>query len=312
MAFRDVFDKVKDQVTRMTGSFFHGEEAYPEQAYGYSPQEAEYAPPQASYNPAGQPEFQPTPTYEGSFAQQVQGSYQQQAQQAAYEPQPQSGYQSPYAGSFAQQAQPAQPRAGRVNTAAPGQSPQKVVPFPGTMTDGAGRVFAHETQVLQMRDRDECKSIIEHLKNNSTVVMNMDSIANDTEKQRCVDMLSGAAYTLGCQISRISPRGVYLITPASVRVELDEATRRMNGGARPAAARPSRAHSYAGRPSGQPTEEAGYEAPEAPAYGNYQQLDYQPSPYSGDGEYQSASYQGSDVRYAAGYGQGQAYGTYGR
>ena len=36
-------------------------------------------------------------------------------------------------------------------------------------------------------------------------------------------MLSGAAYTLGCALNKISPRGIYLISSPSVRVVLDPA-----------------------------------------------------------------------------------------
>ena len=51
----------------------------------------------------------------------------------------------------------------------------------------------------------------------------MEFIASDSERQRCVDMLSGAAYTLGCALNKISPRGIYLISSPSVRVVLDPA-----------------------------------------------------------------------------------------
>jgi len=49
----------------------------------------------------------------------------------------------------------------------------------------------------------------------------MEYIDNDSERQRCVDMLSGAAYTLGCSLNRISLRGIYLISSPSVYVVMD-------------------------------------------------------------------------------------------
>jgi len=55
------------------------------------------------------------------------------------------------------------------------------------------------------------------------VFLNMEYIASDSERQRCVDMLSGAAYTLGCALNKISPRGIYLISSPSVRVVMDPA-----------------------------------------------------------------------------------------
>lgn len=150
------------------------------------------------------------------------------------------------------------------------------------------------------------------MKNNCTVALNMDNIASDTEKQRCVDMLSGAAYTLNCNISRISTRGVYLITPAAVRVTQDESTRRLNGLNRSAAQRPGRAHSYASGRGGQ-TPGEGYEPqeggfapyPPQPEYG-YQEAPpqgYQNNPYGNDGEYRTSGYYAQEPRHAAGYGR---------
>jgi FtsZ-interacting cell division protein YlmF len=45
------------------------------------------------------------------------------------------------------------------------------------VSDRAGNAFAHEAQIVQLRDRDECRAIMEHLKNNCTVALNMDNIA---------------------------------------------------------------------------------------------------------------------------------------
>ena len=315
MALRDMIDRMRDNVSQMAHRFLHGEDqGYYEQQQGYGQQEGYYDPAQAAYGqdggayapyegayqqrqqPYGQPYAQPAP---------AQQAYQQPyGQQDAY---PQDGgQQSPYAGSYARQSQPQQRPA---RTASP--APEKVVPFPGMASDAAGNVFAHELQILQLRDRDECRAIIEHLKNNCTVALNMDNIASDTEKQRCVDMLSGAAYTLNCNINRISTRGVYVITPESVRVAQDEATRRLNGAARQPGQRPSRAHSYAaGRASqaqdGYDGQESGYNAyppqggyppQEEGGYTGYQQA------YDTDGEYRSGEYNPQGTRRAVGYGR---------
>lgn len=305
MAFRDMFDRVRDSVAQMTYRFLHGEDQGYYDQQGYGPQDGYYDPNQAVY---GQESGYASP-YEGAY--QRQQAYQQPApQQAPYQNYqqesipPQEGYQSPYAGSYARQTQPQQRQS---RAAAPGAD--KVVPFPGYVADAAGTVYVHELQIIQLRDRDECRAIIEHLKNKCTVALNMDNIANDTEKQRCVDMLSGAAYTLNCSISRISTRGVYVITPESVRVQQDEATRRLNG-ARQASQRPSRAHSYAGR-TGQQSQEA-YEVPDSyaayPPQGGYP-LQEEPAsqgyqnPYGNDGEYRTAGYYAPEPRHAAGYGR---------
>ncbi len=314
MALRDMIDRVRDNVSQMAHRFLHGEDqGYYEQP-GYGQQEGYYDPNQAAYGqesgyapyegaharqqPYGQPYAQPAPS---------QPAYQQPgySQQEAY-PNPESGYQSPYAGSYARQAQPQQRPARAANPV-----PEKVVPFPGMASDANGNVFAHELQILQLRDRDECRAIIEHLKNNCTVALNMDNIASDTEKQRCVDMLSGAAYTLNCNINRISTRGVYVITPEAVRVQPDEATRRLNGAPRQQGARPSRAHSYAAGRGGQNQDaydgqesgysayppQGGYAPQEESGYTGYQQ------PYDTDGEYRTAEYNPQGTRRAVGYGR---------
>lgn len=307
MALRNVLDRVRDQVSQMAQRFLHDDGAGYGQP-GYGAPEGYYDPNQAPY-PQENPGY--ASSYEGAYQQQYQPQpYQQQQQYQQPDPYAsQEGYQapSPYAGSYAQQGMGHRSAA----RAAYRAEAEKVVPFPGMVSDTAGNTYAHELQILQLRDRDECKSIIEYLKNNCTVAINMDSIANDTEKQRCVDMLSGAAYTLGCQISRISPRGVYLITPAAVRVQQDEATRRMNGGARPAPSsqRPVRAHSYAARAGQMPPDES-----QEPEYAFYQpQAEYAPNegsapggyqPYNnGNGEYRSSGYYASEPRHAVGYGR---------
>lgn len=332
MALRDTLFRMRDSVSQMTQRFLHGDnQGYGPQGYGQQP-DGGYDPNQAAYGQESAPYASP---YENAYQQQAyqqagyqqqtyqQAAYQQQAQQQAapqqaqqqpYQAYPQEDYasqgeyQSPYAGSFYQQTQPQQ----RQSRAA-AHSAEKVVPFPGMVSDRAGNAYAHEAQIVQLRDRDECRAIIEHLKNNCTVALNMDNIASDTEKQRCVDMLSGAAYTLSCNICRISTRGVYLITPAAVRVTQDDATRRLNGLNRPAAQKPGRAHSYAaanrgGQNPGEAfeTQESGYAQYPPQAEYPYQEASapqgYQ-NPYGNEGEYRTAGYYAQEPRHAAGYGR---------
>lgn len=98
-----------------------------------------------------------------------------------------------------------------------------VVPFPGMQHSPDGSVYAHVEYIVLLRSRNECKDVIAYIKANASVFLNMEFIASDNERQRCVDMLSGAAYTLGCALNKISPRGIYLISAPSVRVVLDPA-----------------------------------------------------------------------------------------
>lgn len=84
----------------------------------------------------------------------------------------------------------------------------------------------HVEYVILLRSRNECTKVIEYIKTNASVFLNMEYIANAGERQRCVDMLSGAAYTLGCQLHKISNRGIYLIASPYVRVMIDPAMKR--------------------------------------------------------------------------------------
>ena len=106
---------------------------------------------------------------------------------------------------------------------APYQPSSNVVQFPGMNAAQDGSVYAHVEYVVLLRSRQECKDVIAYIKSNASVFLNMEFIASDSERQRCVDMLSGAAYTLGCALNKISPRGIYLISSPSVRVVLDPA-----------------------------------------------------------------------------------------
>lgn len=119
--------------------------------------------------------------------------------------------------------------------------------------------------VVLLRSRNECKDVIGYIKTNASVFLNMEFIASDSERQRCVDMLSGAAYTLGCALNKISPRGIYLISAPTVKVVLDPAMQK-------AAAAPE-AQGYARQRYEQEGYSAGYtqaQQPQRPA-ADYQQ-----------------------------------------
>lgn len=138
----------------------------------------------------------------------------QQAQQQAYQQPPQMAQQPAYQQPQQQMQQPQQ---------ASYQQNSNVVQFPGMQHTQDGSVFAHVEYVVLLRSRQECKDVIAYIKSNASVFLNMEYIASDSERQRCVDMLSGAAYTLGCALNKISPRGIYLISSPSVRVVMDPA-----------------------------------------------------------------------------------------
>lgn len=206
---------------------------------------AHAAPAQGEPGAYGQPQ--------GGYGQpQAAGGY-GQPQGGFVPPQPQTGYtpQQPASGYTPQQAQggytqqqapagfPQQPQGRQPHRPAQAQPDSNVVLFPGMQQGPAGNAYAHVEFVVLLKNRNECTKVIEFIRSNASVFLNMEFIASDTERQRCVDTLTGAAYTLGCQLLKISPRFFYLISPPSVHVVIDPAMQKFSVGTEAYAARPA-------------------------------------------------------------------------
>lgn len=175
------------------------------------------------------------------------------------------------------------------------QSPQQqnnVLPFPGMIRGPEGNLYAHVEYIVLLRNRNECTKVIEYIKSNASVFLNMEFIANDSERQRCVDMLSGAAYTLGCSLRKISQRGIYLISSPSVYVVVDQAMQKYT--------------------SARETPNYGYAAPATAGYTAQPGVGYaaQPAGYGYAGAqpqgYRQQSYAAPNAGYAAPGGYGYA------
>lgn len=240
-----IFRRIGDWLTEKSERFIRGEAEGPgsyygsseaEQAYGgmdreiaQEPREGEDAPRRQPLDPFGhgEGEYGGRVPYRSRYdrereaqrpaAPQQAPAQQAYPQQAAYAQQQPAYNQQP---AYAQQ-QPAYEQ--RAQQPAYGQQMGNVVPFPGMQRSADGSVYAHVEYIVLLRSRNECKDVIAYIKTNASVFLNMEFIASDSERQRCVDMLSGAAYTLGCALNKISPRGIYLISSPSVRVVLDPA-----------------------------------------------------------------------------------------
>ncbi len=146
------------------------------------------------------------------------------------QPAPPQGFGSPAYAGPPPQGRPQQSMGYASPAQAPQQAPQpqsNVVPFPGMQRGPDGGVYAHTEYIVLLRSRNECRNVIEYIKASASVFLNMEFIASDSERQRCVDMLSGAAYTLGCALNKISPRGIYLISSPSVYVVVDPALQKV-------------------------------------------------------------------------------------
>lgn len=227
-----IFRKVGEWLTEKSDRFIRGEaegaggyygSREAEQAYGNMEQPMEGAEnlegeeaPRKPLDPFGHGEGD----YGGRVPYRSRYDLEREAQQAARrpEPQPQPQMQQP-----APQQVPQAQQQGMYQQQAYAQPASNVVPFPGMQRAADGSVYAHVEYIVLLRSRNECKDVIAYIKTNASVFLNMEFIASDSERQRCVDMLSGAAYTLGCALNKISPRGIYLISSPSVRVVLDPA-----------------------------------------------------------------------------------------
>lgn len=199
-------------------------------------QQEQYAAQQMQYQQENQyQQLQQTGAYTQEQLQQAQYQQEQQyaAQQMQYQPQDNQYQQQTGVYTQEQLQQPqAQPQYQQEQQYAAQQQPQQypqgnVVTFPGMQTAADGTVYAHVEYIVQLTSRNQCRTVIDYIRTNASVFLNMEEIENPSERQRCVDMLSGAAYALGCALNRISPRGVYLISSPSVRVMMDSATQKM-------------------------------------------------------------------------------------
>ncbi|MEA5013618.1 MAG: cell division protein SepF [Candidatus Limiplasma sp.] len=233
----------------------------PQPGYGGYPQQ-----PQGAYAQVEYPQQPP----QGAYAGPPQGGY--ASPQNGYAPQPQGGYaQQPQAGypqgGYPQQQPPAAAPRQAHRTQAQGQPDSNVVLFPGMQQAPNGNAYAHVEFVVLLKNRNECTKVIEFIRSNASVFLNMEFIASDSERQRCVDTLTGAAYTLGCQLLKISPRFFYLISPPSVHVVIDPAMQKFSAGSEAYAARPTYETDYGtqrfgGYPPGGYAQASGQMAPQ--------------------------------------------------
>ena len=89
--------------------------------------------------------------------------------------------------------------------------------MPGFQPD-AGSTCTHVEHIMSLTGLRSCYEAIECMKNGETLIVTMDSIANDGESMRCQDMLAGAAFTLGCSVRFLQSSGLVLIAPEGVKI----------------------------------------------------------------------------------------------
>lgn len=156
------------------------------------------------------------PTYQGSAYDPNYYSYNQPAQ-------PMQGYpeQQPWQ-SYAPQAMQ-QPTAGNQVYYPEAQQPS-TLPNNVTYPEFPQAVQNRPTEfrITMLDSVSHCYRIIEFMRNGFVVVVNTEPIASDQEVQRCVDMISGAAFTLSCSVTRITrAERAYLIAPEGMIVQAE-------------------------------------------------------------------------------------------
>jgi FtsZ-interacting cell division protein YlmF len=164
-----------------------------------------------------------------TYQQPMGGTYQQPMQQTGYQPyqqQPMGGtYQQPMqqTGYQPYQQQPMD-QGYQPQQAQQQPMPDNISYMPGSnFVDDDRRGYAHVERIVQLVSVAACFRIIEFMRNGESVIVNTESIANEADVQRCLDMLAGAAFTLECSLTKITQvKRAYLIAPKTVLVMQDK------------------------------------------------------------------------------------------
>lgn len=185
-------------------------------------------------SPMGNTAYQQPPMNGTGYQPEMNGmGYQSPMGSTAYQPGMNgTGYQPPMNG-----AQPQQPAGftGRMRAQQPqqpqqpqqSQQPDNISYMPGNFIGPDGRGYRHVERIAQLVSVSACFRIIEFMRNRESVIVNTESIASEADVQRCLDMLAGAAFTLGCSLTKITQvKRAYLIAPETVLVMQDTALSR--------------------------------------------------------------------------------------
>lgn len=77
-------------------------------------------------------------------------------------------------------------------------------------------------RILNMNGLKSCYEAIDCMKNGETLIVLMEMIESEGEVVRCQDMLTGAAFTLGCTVRMLRGSRLILIAPPQVRILPEE------------------------------------------------------------------------------------------
>lgn len=88
---------------------------------------------------------------------------------------------------------------------------------------GAGTQRGMHMVVVDPLSFDEVRAIADQIKSRRPVILNLEGMEKDTA-QKILNFLSGAVYALDGRLERVGT-GIFLVAPANIEVERDEATK---------------------------------------------------------------------------------------
>lgn len=97
-----------------------------------------------------------------------------------------------------------------------------IVYMPGVQPQQGNNMPLHVERVMTLTSLQGCYDAIDGMRDGQTLIILMETIANDAEILRCQDMLMGAAFTLGCTVRLLQSGRLLLIAPAGVLVLPEE------------------------------------------------------------------------------------------
>ncbi|MCR4882588.1 MAG: cell division protein SepF [Clostridiales bacterium] len=159
-------------------------------------------------NPPMTNESNPAPQQNGYMPQ--QNGY-AQPQSAFAQPNAQPAFEQK---GFAQQPAQQRPVSGQSGPVNMGQMHY----MPGQFVHEDGVAYTHVERLAQPLSSSSCFRLIDFMRNGESIIVNTELIQDERENSHCLDLLYGAAFTMGYTFTKISRLRIYLISPANICV----------------------------------------------------------------------------------------------
>lgn len=89
---------------------------------------------------------------------------------------------------------------------------------PDNVVDENGTAYSMVVHLAQPTSMPKCYRLIEFMRSNQTVLVNLEQIRDEKERSRCLDLLYGAAYAMDWKYTKVAEQCIYLITPRGVGI----------------------------------------------------------------------------------------------